>query len=144
MAFLQKQFAARKVQKTYVAIVKGHMKEAEAIIDMPIGRNMQKPQTFHTVSDGKPAVTRYKVIKELDGYEVLELKPETGRTHQIRVHMQAVGHPIVGDHLYDGDEGDRLYLHAKSLEIALPTGERKIFASPMPVAFKHFETKHHA
>lgn len=143
LALLQKQFSQRGVKKTYVAIVLGHLKPEEAIIDMPIGRNMTKPQTFHATPEGKPARTRYKVEKSFGSYDLVRLYPETGRTHQIRVHLHEIGHPIIGDHLYVGEEGKRLYLHATSLEITLPDGERRVFESPLPPEFQEFIVKHH-
>ena len=143
LSLLQKQFSQRGVKKSYVAIVLGHLKPDEAIIDMPLGRNMAKPQTFHGTPDGKPARTQYKVEKSFGSYDLVRLMPETGRTHQIRVHLYEVGHPIVGDHLYVGEEGKRLYLHAVSLEITLPGGERRVFESPLPPEFQEFMDKHH-
>lgn len=140
LSSFQKQFAQRKVKKTYMAIVKGHLKENEAIIDMPIERNPKAPATFRVGPNGKSAKTHYKVIEQNDNYSLVELKPETGRTHQLRVHLQQIGHPIVGDPLYgSGKHGDRLYLHALSLEITMPTSrERKIFTAPLPSEFKEF------
>lgn len=134
---LQKQFAQRKVKKMYLAIVRGHLKEPEAVIDMPIERNPKAPATFRVGANGKPAVTHYKVLRTTPEYSLLELKPETGRTHQLRVHLAQLGHPIVGDPLYGtGQFGDRLYLHAQSLEITVPGGERKTFTAPEPKEFE--------
>lgn len=134
---LQKQFSQRKTKKTYIAIVKGHLDPSEAVIDMPIERNPKAPATFRVGANGKEAKTRYKVLEEGVKYSLVELTPETGRTHQLRVHLAKVGHPIVGDPLYGGAKyGDRLYLHALSLEITLPTSERKIFTAPLPTDFK--------
>jgi 23S rRNA pseudouridine1911/1915/1917 synthase len=140
LSAFQKQFAQRKVKKTYMAIVEGHLKEDEAIVDMPIERNPRAPATFRVGPNGKSAKTHYKVIEQNDGYSLVELKPETGRTHQLRVHMQQIGHPIVGDPLYGGGKhGDRLYLHALSLEITMPTSrERKTFTAPLPPEFKEY------
>lgn len=137
LSFLQKQFADRKTKKTYMAIVEGHLKQAEAIIDMPIERNPKLPATFRVGANGKPAKTHYKVVQESKSYSLVELKPETGRTHQLRVHMAQLGHPIVGDPLYgSGVFEDRLFLHALSLEITLPeTRERKTFTAPLPEEF---------
>ncbi|HSX36216.1 MAG TPA: RluA family pseudouridine synthase [Patescibacteria group bacterium] len=137
LKFLQAQFAERKAKKTYTAIVEGHLKQPEAVIDMPIERNPKAPATFRVGVNGKAARTHYKVLKENDAYSLVELKPETGRTHQLRVHLQRVGHPIVGDPLYgSGKHGDRLYLHAHKLELTLPDGERKTFTAPLPPEFK--------
>lgn len=138
LAFFQKQFSQRKVKKTYVAIVDGHLKPEEAIIDMPIERNPQKPQSFRVGAGGRAARTHYKVTMSVNGYDMIDLTPTTGRTHQLRVHMRQLGHPIVGDYLYGGSEAKRMYLHAKSLEITLPGGERKVFTSPVPESFATF------
>ncbi|HSX34656.1 MAG TPA: RluA family pseudouridine synthase [Candidatus Saccharimonadales bacterium] len=137
LSWLQKQFAQRKVHKTYIAVVEGHLKEPEAIIDMPIERNPKAPATFRAGINGKAAVTNYKVLQEGANYSLVELKPETRRTHQLRVHMQKIGHPIVGDPLYGGGKwGDRMFLHALSLEITLPSRERKTFNAPLPSEFE--------
>lgn len=138
---LQKQFSKRKVKKRYIAVVEGTLEPAAAIIDVPIGRNPAKPQTFRVSPAGKPAVTEYttiKVFKKGDAnYSLVELKPQTGRTHQLRVHMSYIGHPIVGDHVY-GHDGQDLLLQAKSLEITLPSGERKIFTADLAESIKAF------
>jgi 23S rRNA pseudouridine1911/1915/1917 synthase len=134
---LQKQFAQRKTKKSYIAIVEGHLKQPEAVIDMPIERNPKAPATFRVGANGKSAKTHYRVLKESAQYSLLELKPETGRTHQLRVHLAKLGHPIVGDPLYGhGKYEDRLFLHAQSLEITLPGGERKTFDAPLPDEFR--------
>ena len=135
LAWLQKQFAQRKVKKMYNAVIRGHLKTPEAVIDMPIERNPKAPATFRVGSNGKSAITAYKVLAESDTYSLLELRPETGRTHQLRVHLKQLGHPIVGDALYEGEPADRLYLHAASLEITLPSRERKVFTAELPAAF---------
>lgn len=132
---LQKQFSLRKVKKTYIAVISGEMTEPEAIIDMPIERNPKKPQTFRVNSNGKSAVTAYKTLKTGNDLSLLELKPTTGRTHQLRVHLEHLGHPIYGDTFYGGQPADRLYLHAESLEITLPNRQRKIFTVPAPKEF---------
>lgn len=133
---LQKQFSDRTVKKTYRAVVAGHMKQPEAIIDMPIERDPKQPQTFRVGAQGKASSTQYKVIAESQKYSLLELTPKTGRTHQLRVHLEELGHPIVGDTLYDGEAADRLMLHAFSLEITLPSSERKVFSADEPDEFK--------
>lgn len=135
LSWLQKQFSQRKVIKTYMAIVSGHVEPQHAVIDMPIERNPKHPQTFRVGSQGKPSVTEYRVVKEAGTVSMLELKPKTGRTHQLRVHLASVGHPIVGDVLYGGQAGERLFLHALSLEITLPNRERKIFTAVLPDEF---------
>ncbi len=134
-SWLQKQFAKRNVKKIYQAIVQGSLDPQHAVIEMPIERNPKKPQTFRVGSNGKPALTEYTVIASTGDLSLLELKPTTGRTHQLRVHLNEVGHPIVGDTFYGGLEGERLYLHAKSLEITLPNRLRKVFTAPVPSEF---------
>jgi 23S rRNA pseudouridine1911/1915/1917 synthase len=135
MRWLQKQFAQRRVKKTSVALIVGVPEHAEAVIDMPIERNPKAPQTFRTGVNGKSATTNYRVLKTKGRLSMLELKPTTGRTHQLRVHLKQLGHPIIGDTLYVGEPADRLYLHAESLELTLPSRERKVFTSPVPKEF---------
>lgn len=135
LAWLQKQFSQRKVKKTYLAVVQGELPNPEAVIDMPIERNPKKPQTFRVGSNGKNAITGYKVLETNSKFSLLELKPLTGRTHQLRVHLSHLGHPIVGDTFYGGKPAERLYLHALSLELTLPNRERKTFNVEMPVDF---------
>lgn len=135
LSWLQKQFSSRKVKKTYLAVVSGHLSPEAAVIDMPIERNPKRPQTFRVGSNGKEAQTEYKVIKSGKEYDLVELKPKTGRTHQLRVHMKQLGHPILGDTLYGKELAERLFLHAKSLEITLPGRVRKTFSVPTPKEF---------
>ncbi|HSX31395.1 MAG TPA: RluA family pseudouridine synthase [Candidatus Saccharimonadales bacterium] len=136
LSWLQKQFATRNVQKTYAAVVKGALSPAEAIVDMPIERNPKAPATFRVGMQGKSAKTAYKTLATNDKYSLVELKPETGRTHQLRVHLNHLGHPIVGDTLYGGEPADRLYLHAERLELTILAGhERKVFTAPVPPEF---------
>jgi 23S rRNA pseudouridine1911/1915/1917 synthase len=135
LSWLQKQFSNHRVKKTYNAVIVGTMNPGEAIIDMAIERNPKKPQTFRVGHNGKPAQTHYKVVQSNDTYSLVELKPTTGRTHQLRVHLAQQGHPIVGDVFYDGESAERLYLHACELELTLPNRERKVFTSPLPEEF---------
>lgn len=135
-SWLQKQFVQRRTKKTYFAVVSGVFKQSEAIIDMPIERNPKAPATFRVGHNGKPSKTHY-IVSEVGARRTLvELRPETGRTHQLRVHMQQLGHPIVGDVLYGGESADRLYLHAHSLELTLPNRNRKVFRVAVPDEFK--------
>lgn len=134
-SLLQRQFADRKVKKTYIAEVQGHPKNASAIIDLPIGRNPSAPSTFRVDAKGKSAETAYEVIATTDKNSLVRLQPRTGRTHQLRVHMQYIGTPIVGDRMY-GKEADRLYLHAYQLEITIPTSDRRVFTADLPDEFK--------
>ena len=133
--FLRKQFQDRKTHKTYYAVVEGRPKLDEARIDLPIARDLKHPTTFRVDPNGKPSETFYKVIKSNDKYSLLELKPTTGRTHQLRVHLKYLGHPIVGDPVYGSKNAPRLYLHAKELEITLPGGDRRIFEAKLPQEF---------
>lgn len=135
MRFLQKQFHDRKVLKTYIAAVSTTPKETEAIIDAPIGRDPKEPKRFHVDPTGKHAETHYKVISTNPRATLLELEPKTGRTHQLRIHLNYIGRPIIGDELYSGAKADRLYLHANKLAIKLPTGEDKVFVSEVPKSF---------
>ena len=135
-SMLQRQFSDRKTKKEYVAIVSKVPKETEAVLDLPINRNPNKPSTFRVDANGKYAETFYHV-EEIVGKEALvTLKPKTGRTHQLRVHIAYINAPIVGDIIYDGTVADRMFLHAYSLEITLPGGNRQIFTAPVPKEFK--------
>jgi 23S rRNA pseudouridine1911/1915/1917 synthase len=137
LSWLQKQFAQRRTKKTYLAVIKGAMKHESAVIEMPIERNPKAPATFRVGPQGKYAKTTYKTLKVAHGYSLLELKPETGRTHQLRVHLAHQGHPIVGDVLYDGEKADRLYLHAAELEFTIPhKHQRMVFSVTMPESFE--------
>ena len=135
--FLKKQFQDRTVHKTYVAVVCGRPKLDEARIDLPLIRDLKRPTTFRVDANGKEAETFYKVLKTNDMYSMVELKPTTGRTHQLRVHMKYLGHPILGDPVYGTEKADRLYLHARELEITLPSGERKTFKAKVPKEFSN-------
>lgn len=135
-SFLRKQFQDRKAHKTYYAVVEGHPKLDEANIDLPIARDLKRPTTFRVDANGKPAQTYYKVIKKSDGRALIELRPTTGRTHQLRVHLSHLGCPIVGDAVY-GNKASRLFLHAYSLEITLPGGERRTFIAELPKEFEN-------
>lgn len=137
---LQKQFQDRKAHKTYIAVVKGTPKHLEAKIDLPIGRNPKAPSSFRVDAKGKLAVTTYKTLASNGTYSVLELKPQTGRTHQLRVHLAYIGCPIVGDTLYGGGKSpvERMCLHAAELEITIPPGKRTTFVAPVPNDMQKF------
>lgn len=137
--FLKKQFQNRTVHKTYYAVVEGVPKLNEARIELPINRDKKRPTTFLVEAGGREAETYYKVLKSNGRFSLVELKPVTGRTHQLRVHMKYLGCPIVGDVVYNeggADLFDRLLLHAGSLEITLPGGVRKVFEAEMPKEFE--------
>jgi 23S rRNA pseudouridine1911/1915/1917 synthase len=137
-SFLQRQFQDRKAKKRYIAVVQGVPKELRAHIDLPIGRNPKRPSSFRIDASGKPAQTDYSVLGSNSTYSVVELRPITGRTHQLRVHLGYIGNPIVGDVVYDGGKSPigRLCLHAQSLEITLPNRERRTFVASLPDDFQ--------
>lgn len=136
VAELQRQFASRRVQKVYVAVVQGTLPQPEAIIDVPIARNPKKPSTFRADSRGKSAQTRYRVISIRNGYSTVLLFPKTGRTHQLRVHLAYLGTPIVGDPVYGtGNHSDRLMLHALQLTFTNMQGEEVTVQSPLSDEF---------
>ncbi len=137
---LQKQFQDRKAHKTYLAVVVGTPKRPDATIDLPIERNPKKPSSFRVGAKGKPAVTAYHTVASNGTYSVVELKPVTGRTHQLRVHMAYIGCPIVGDDVYGNKKSPigRLCLHAASLEITIPPSKRQTFTADVPADFQEF------
>jgi 23S rRNA pseudouridine1911/1915/1917 synthase len=140
-AFLARQFKSREAKKTYIAIVSGVPKEVKGRIETFIARDSRDRKRFAVSAAGKTAITAYKVIKSWQNYSLVLLRPRTGRTHQLRVHLKHIGHPILGDPVYSG--GDRhfpdatLMLHSKSLTITLPGEEKaRTFSSPLPQRFK--------
>lgn len=135
-AHLQRQFAQRTAKKTYLAVTDGVPKLVAAKIDLPIGRNPSTPSTFRVDPNGKPAQTTYRVLAATDNQALIELKPTTGRTHQLRVHMAYLNTPILGDRVYSKPNASRLMLHAHKLEITLLSGERKTFEAAVPKEFK--------
>ena len=125
---MSKQIQERKVTKKYIALVRGVVAEDEATIDLPIARSTKDRKKMAVDPKGRNAVTHFKVLKRYDNYTLLELKIDTGRTHQIRVHMAYIGHPIVGDSLY-GNESDlitRQALHAYKVEFIHPITNKKM------------------
>ena len=136
-ALLKAQFADRKAKKHYIAIVEGTPKQMEAAIDIPIGRNPSAPSTFRADSKGKPAVTDYEVLDIQHNRSLLALSPRTGRTHQLRVHLQYLNTPILGDRVY-GKAGERLYLHAYKLEVTTAPETRQTFIAPVPNSFQQY------
>ena len=137
-AHLQRQFAERTAKKTYIAITDSKPKLNAAKIDLPIGRNPSAPSTFRIDPNGKPAQTTYHVLTENDTQSLVELKPTTGRTHQLRVHLAHLNAPILGDRVYGKSSDCRMMLHAQKLDITLPSGERKVFEAAIPDEFKRF------
>lgn len=138
---LKKQFAKRLTKKTYIAITTGIPKLEKARIDLPIARNPKKPATFKISSNGKVAITDYKVLKTNKNYALIELMPKTGRTHQLRVHLNYINCPILGDKVYGAKKADRMYLHAEKLEITIPNKGRMTFEAKLPKEFKNIFKK---
>lgn len=138
---MSKQIQERKVTKKYIALVKGNVPEDEATIHMPIARSTKDRKKMAVDAKGKDAITHFKVLKRYGKYTLLELKIDTGRTHQIRVHMSYIGHPVVGDMVYSngknefGVEGQML--HAKSLEFKHPVTNKEMhLEAELPEYFK--------
>ncbi len=132
---LVSQFKARIVRKTYLVLVKGRLTPERGAIEAPIGRSPSDRKRMAVTSGGREARTTYKVVKYLGDYTLLEVKPETGRTHQIRVHLAAIGYPVVGDAVYGvkSDFLSRQFLHAYRLGFKLPsTGEYVEFTADLP------------
>ncbi|TAL09633.1 MAG: RluA family pseudouridine synthase [Chloroflexota bacterium] len=137
---LMAQLKARRIKKTYVALVHGSVGAAVGRIEAPIGRDPRHRTRMAVVPDGRPATTGYRVTERFAGWTLLELDLVTGRTHQIRVHLDAIGHPVAGDRVYGtgtssrGPDGlDRLFLHAWRLELTSPsTGELIRATAPLP------------
>jgi 23S rRNA pseudouridine1911/1915/1917 synthase len=136
---LKQQFADRATKKHYIALVDGKYQETEGHIDAPIGRNPAMPQRMSIQTGGRPSQTDFNVLAELDGKSLLWVRPRTGRTHQIRVHLRYTGHSVVGDAKYGGTDADRLMLHAWRLLIRHPMhGEPMEFRAPIPESFPSF------
>ena len=133
---LKKQFAQRTTKKHYAAVVDGVPKLEEAVIDVPIARNPSAPSTFRVDPKGKPALTTYHVEATNGKQTLVSLHPKTGRTHQLRVHMQYINTTIAGDRVYgNANSAPRMALHAKSLEITIPQSKREVFTAPTPGFF---------
>ncbi|MBI4570402.1 MAG: RluA family pseudouridine synthase [Chloroflexi bacterium] len=140
---LARQLKERQVEKTYLALVEGRLSPAEGVIDAPLGRHPRHRKKMAVVAGGRAARTRYRVLREIDGRSLVEVRPETGRTHPVRVHFASIGHPVAGDALYGraappgppaGRAGlRRQFLHAQRLAFRHPrTGERLELEAPLP------------
>ena len=137
---LSEDLSKHTIERVYIALVYGVIKENEGTIEAPIARHPKNRLKMAVLPNGKKAVTHFKVLERFDRYTFIECHLETGRTHQIRVHMQFINHPIVGDPIYGpkeviGDEGQ--FLHAKTLSFIHPTKkEHMTFHAPMPLSFE--------
>jgi len=143
---LARQFKDREVRKKYLALARGGFREEDGAISAPVGRHFRERKRMAvTLSGGREAETKYRVLERFEGFTLLEVSPKTGRTHQVRVHLAHVGHPIVGDEVYGGKtpsekrfrnkikELGRPALHAWRLGFTHPeSGERMEFIAPLP------------
>ena len=138
---VSEQIKNHEVTKIYTALVRGNIEEDEATINMPIARDERDRKKMATDIDGKEAVTHFTVIKRYYDYTLLKVKIDTGRTHQIRVHMAKIHHPVVGDEVYSNGKNEfnvkGQLLHSTILEFKHPrTGEKLHFEAPLPDEFK--------
>lgn len=138
--FLEKQLANKTNKRYYLAIVHGNFTEEEGKIDAPIGRNPNDRKKMAVVENGKNAVTHFKVLEQFKNYSLIKCKLETGRTHQIRVHLAYIGHPVAGDPLYGPKKtlkGNGQFLHAEVLGFKHPkTGKELVFKVQPPQIFE--------
>lgn len=137
---LARQLKDKTSLRRYVALVHGNIPHEKGVIEAPIGRSKTDRKTQAVVEDGKPAVTHFEVVERFGDYTLIKLQLETGRTHQIRVHMQYIGYPVAGDPVYGPKKtlkGHGQFLHAQLLGFTHPrTGEQMVFEAPLPDIFK--------
>ena len=132
---LSGQFQEHSTTKVYQALVLGRPEPPEGIIEAPIARDTRNRKRMAIVEQGRQATTRYRTLERYNGYTLLEVMPQTGRTHQVRVHLSSIGYPVAGDRLYGGQTTllQRQFLHAAKLGVRLPSsGEYAEFVSPLP------------
>jgi 23S rRNA pseudouridine1911/1915/1917 synthase len=143
---MSEQIKNREVKKTYIALVRGLIPENEATINMPIGRSTKDRKKMAVTKNGKEAITHFKVLERYTtnkgSYTLLEIKIDTGRTHQIRVHMAEIGYPVIGDTVYSNGKNEfnvtGQCLHAKKLEFKHPiTGKMMQLEAPLPEYFQN-------
>lgn len=137
---LARQLKDKTSLRRYVALVHGNIPHEKGVIEAPIGRSKTDRKTQAVVEDGKPAVTHFEIVERFGDYTLIKLQLETGRTHQIRVHMQYIGYPVAGDPVYGPKKtlkGHGQFLHAQLLGFTHPrTGEQMVFEAPLPDIFK--------
>ena len=143
---ISNQIKEHKTTKTYIALVRGIVKENEASIDMPIGRSKKDRKKMAVDKDGKKAVTHFKVLKRYSDCTLLEIVIETGRTHQIRVHLSEIGYPIIGDYTYSNGKNrfniEGQMLHAYKIKFIHPTTKKEVeFVADLPKYFKEIIEK---
>lgn len=146
--YLKEQFQNKKIKKRYIALVEGVVKKDKGIIDLAIGKSKKdfrkKLAGGKMIGKTREAITEYKVLERFNNFTLVEVFPKTGRTHQIRVHLKAIGHPVVCDKLYGPKTGaclfglDRHFLHASSLEFKLPSGSVIKLEADLPEDLKNF------
>lgn len=137
---LSRQLKEREIDKFYQALVHGKVAHQSGVIDKPVGRHPKNRKKMTVLAGGREALTRYEVLERFKDYTLLVCKIETGRTHQIRVHLSSLGHPVVGDEVYGKKEKDlfakRQLLHAWKLRLKHPvTGKLMTFEAPLPEDF---------
>lgn len=137
---LAKQLKDKTSLRRYIALVHGNIPHDKGVIEAPIGRSKVDRKTQAVVEEGKPAVTHFEVLERFGDYTLIKLQLETGRTHQIRVHMQYIGYPVAGDPVYGPKktlQGYGQFLHAQLLGFTHPrTGENMVFEAPLPEIFE--------
>ena len=134
-ASLSRQMKERQVKKGYLALVHGHLRDTEGVIDAPIARHPRHRKKMAVVAGGRSAITRYRVMHTVEDCTLVDVRPETGRTHQVRVHFASIGHPLVGDATYGRRSPllGRHFLHAHYLGFYLPTAHQwREFTSDLP------------
>ncbi len=139
---LAEQFASRQVEKIYVALVHGRLKNDQGSITTPIARDpVRRVRMTARLAVGRQAITSYQVLKRLERLTFLEVKIGTGRTHQIRVHLASIGHPVAGDKLYGAPASElgRFFLHARQITFTSPSsGERITVSAPLPADLESY------
>jgi len=136
--YLKNLFQTRKIEKEYLALVHGKITPRQGIINIPLARGLVEKTTFEPAATGKPAETKYRVIEYKNDFTYLKAYPKTGRTHQIRIHLASIGHPIVGDKIYGKKDGfDYQFLHAHRIVFTDSVGKKREFIAPLPVELRN-------